>query len=53
MHRHRDYQGRQATEGITSTGSGTSGQAGPAQSPLSLSNVVQMRDRNETKVEPK
>jgi len=56
MHRERDNRddhGQQAPEVITSTRSGTSGQADPAPSALSLSNVVQMCDRNETKVELK
>lgn len=54
MHRRRDTLGRQVTEDIPTPRSGTSAtQAGPAQPPLSLSDVVSFIGHGESSFEPK
>ena len=52
MKGYRDHEGRQAPERNNSQGS-TSTQAVPTRSSLSLINVIQLRARDDMKVEPK
>ncbi len=54
MHRDQDDEGRPTSEGTTpSSRSGTLAQAFPAQSCLSLSNIIEISPLNDNKLQPR